>query len=188
MGSILPIAVIGGIGYYVWKNWDSISSLVPLFGSATPDEIAKIIPTTQITTLPNIPLSITNPSGNPNVTVGSQINVPSNAASAESTYAKMSRWINSNIKWYTDRQGLATFDEWNSIRGGFESANEAIEDIFPGVDRNATMTLQEYFNGLTSKGVSGLSRSGSRSGLGLILNMEDFLGETPRVVRRGNFR
>lgn len=194
IGSIVPYAIFGGIGYYLYHNWDSISSMLPNFasggGSSSPstvEEVAKIIP--PITTLPNIPLSVTNPTGNPNITVGSQIAPPSNAGSADSTYAKMSRWIGQNVGWFNSHAGLATFDEWNSIRGNFESAPETIEDIFPGVDRAATMTLQEYFNGLTSKGVAGLSGlfGMSIAGLGKIVDIDAFL-EPTRMLRRGNHR
>lgn len=188
MGSILPIAVLGGIGYLVYKNWDQITGMFGI-STASKDFIDAAKATgvlDKITTLPSIPLSVTNPSGNPNITVGSQVNTPSNATSSESTYAKMSRWISQNVDWYTKHAGLATFDEWNAIRGNFESASQSVEDIFPDIDRNATMTLQEYFNGLTSKGVSG--GVGASLGLGQILDMGDFFSKTPRVLRRGNFR
>lgn len=176
MGSILPIVLIGGIGYVIYKYFgDFIGGASNLFAPSNhvvdPKTIAAIIP--DVTKVTNTPTA--------KVEIKSDIPLPPN--NQESNYAKMGRWINSNLDWFTQHQGLATYDEWNYILGQVGGDNSrGIEDIFPGMDRATGMTMQDYFAGLSKVGIGG------GAGLGQILNMEDFFINGPRLLRTGNFR
>ena len=161
VGSILPIAVIGGISYYIYKNWDSISSLIPSFSGSpkTTQEVAQILPASW-------------------AGVTEAANAAANAAQIKynTDYAAA---IAANDAAAAEKIRLEALQAQVLI-GTPRDARTPINCVQPNYIKDG-----QCVDPFTEKPVNGVA---GVEGLGQILDMNAFFQNGPRSLRKGNFR
>lgn len=208
IGSILPIALIGGIGYYLYSSgtlsniFNSISSM---FGSSlSSDPSVTNVPGVNANVdvaaiIPNVAAVVAN--GNIVAKTPEEIQAAALAAQQKSSTdqgnayianlnpdsirgAMLAYWKANPSFAPAENNSSATYDQWNWLRGQVGGSSIAIEDAFPGLDRSELLTFDRYWSGAGLSGIRGLGN------LGRIIDIQNFLSEgTPmREIRRGNFR
>lgn len=167
------LVVLGLIGFGVYEYWDKLKGM---FGVST-SPIS--LPTS------NLPTTTGNRSGGAVVSSGVPVNIgnqvlpydPVNTPMPQTDlYSQLRRYVASNPNVLTN--GKATFDTWNwiALQGGVTLPG--IEDIFPGMDRSNPLSIDEYWVGINSAGLSGWGRRNGKAiggGLGMIFDTSEFL-------------
>ena len=114
MGGIIKIGAFLGVGYYLYKNWDSFSKMMP---TAVAAPAAAIVPGASTT-----------------VTVAPVLTT----ADASTLRQKIQQYLATDPGFPKDG---ATYDQWNWIRWKYMSAPESQGDIFPGTPQDTIITL-----------------------------------------------
>jgi len=160
LGSIVPIAVLGGIGYYVYKNWDSLISHF----TTPPAEVAS--------SLPSLPASWSG--------VTQAANDAANQAQIKYNQDYTAA-LKSNDTALAEKIRLAALQA-QVIIGTPRDERTPINCLQPNFIKDGQcvdpFTLQPV------PGVSGVDGLGE---LGRILDIDAFL-EPTRMLRRGNHR
>lgn len=184
IGSLIKVGAFVGIGYYLYKNWDT-------FMQPTGNTVAVGSRTTQSVAPLGAPVS-----ASPTVTVAPTIT----SADATTLRQKIQQYLATDPGFPATG---ATYDQWNWIRWKYMSAPESQGDIFPGTPQDTIITLDQYLEGLQAHGISGIRRDmsglgaglslgglfSSPAGLGSVLDFAAFYQAGPhKEVRKGNFR
>ena len=89
---------------------------------------------------------------------------PSSAAPTTTTSAATTAQLIQQYATNAKLPGRMDFDHWNWVYAQVRGAGgPAIEDVFPGQARELLMTFDEYWAGITRRGLSGVRRRTSAS-------------------------
>ncbi len=178
--SIIPIAVLGGVGYWLYES-GVFSSLFGSIGggSASNPPLPPTNPSNPVSTPTPIQVIISGGTA--------QVNTPpptNGVVPTGSLKDRMLNYMTANPS-FVGGSSTKTFDQWNWLVSQVGAPSGlAIEDVFPGAPRDTQYYLDGFLAGMATKGISGIGK-----GLGMIMDWNGFFSSQPhKKCILGNFR